>query len=445
MSTSYDDNRRCGPTAQRLSRRWFLRGATATAGLLTLGRPDQVQTAAAQTVALPPPELSGIEHIVMVMMENRSFDHFLGWLPHADGRQAGLEYRDRTGIPHLTYGLAPDFQGCGHPDPDHSYVGGRVAYNGGALDGWLRAGANDPYAIGYYTQQDLAFLSQAALHWTVCDRYFAPIMAGSFPNRLYQHAAQTDRLSNTSEVTSLPTIWDRLEDAGLDGRYYFSDVPFLALWGTRYLSIVRPFLAFLVDALTGQLPQVAFVDPRFLDNASGTSGDDHPYADIRNGQAFLALLYTVLTRSPAWPRTVLVITYDEWGGFFDHVPPPGAARIPDADQAAGNTDGLLGFRVPCLVISPFARRGAVSSVVFDHTSVLRLIEWRWALAPLTVRDADAHNLAEALDFSAPRRAAPLVRVPLGPFGAPCESAEAVATGIWHQLLALAHDVGWPRG
>lgn len=445
MSTSYDDSRRGGTTPPRRSRRWFLHGATATAGFLTLGRPGHVRTTVAQTVALPHPARSGIEHIVLVTMENRSFDHFLGWLTHADGRQAGLEYLDRAGVPHLTYPLAPDFQGCGHPDPDHSYVGGRVAYNDRAVDGWLRAGANDPYAIGYYTQQDLAFLSQAALRWTVCDRYFAPIMAGSFPNRLYQHAAQTDRLSNTAEVTRLPTIWDRLEDAGLEGRYYFSDAPFLALWGTRYLSLFRPFGAFLVDALTGQLPQVAFVEPRFLDNASGTSGDDHPYADIRNGQAFLALIYAVLTRSPAWPRTVLIITYDEWGGFFDHVPPPVVSEIPDADLAAGHTDGLLGFRVPCLLISPFARRAEVSSVVFDHTSVLRLIEWRWDLAPLTVRDAGANNLADALDFSAPRRAAPQFRVPFGPFGAPCGGAAGVTTSMWHQLLALAHDVGWPRG
>ena len=335
MSTSYDDSRR-GDTTPRVA---------ADAGSSTghsdrrspharpsWPRPDDHGTDGGPARA--PPEASGIEHIVWVMMENRSFDHFLGWLTHANGRQAGLEYLDQAGVPHLTYPLAPDFQGCGHPDPDHSYVGGRVAYNDGAVDGWLRAGANDPYAIGYYTQQDLAFLSQAALRWTVCDRYFAPIMAGSFPNRLYQHAAQTDRLSNTSEVTRLPTIWDRLEDAGLEGRYYFSDAPFLALWGTRYLSLFRPFGAFLVDALTGQLPQVAFVEPRFLDNASGTSGDDHPYADIRNGQAFLALIYAVLTRSPAWPRTVLIITYDEWGGFFDHVPPPGAG-VEDSGRRPG--------------------------------------------------------------------------------------------------------------
>jgi phospholipase C len=398
-------------------------------------------TAAAQPVVLPPPETSGIEHIVMVMMENRSFDHFLGWLPNAEGKQAGLEYLDQAGVPHLTHRLAPDFQGCGHPDPDHSFAGSRIAYNNGAVDGWLRAGRNDTYAIGYYTGADLAFLGQAAPRWTVCDHYFAAIMAESFPNRFYQHAAQTDRLDNTLALSSLPTIWDRLADAGLEGRYYFSDVPFLGLWGARYLSIARPFPTFLVDALTGDLPHVAFIEPRFLDEASGTSGDDHPPADIRNGQAFLSLLYTALTRSPAWPQTVLIITYDEGGGFFDHVPPEPA---PSADEAVGNADGLRGFRVPCLLISPFARRATVAHEVLDHTSVLRLIEWRWHLPPLTVRDASATNLAAALDFNASRRVAPQFRVPLGPFGRPCGSLTSVATRAWHQLLALALSFGWPR-
>jgi phospholipase C len=440
----WDGEGRRGGAPQGSRRRQFLHGAIATAGLLTLGRGGRVRTAAAQMSALPGPEASGIDHIVWVMMENRSFDHFLGWLPGADGKQAGQFYSDGAGIAHPTYPLAPDFQGCGHPDPDHSYEGGRMAYNGGLVDGWLRTGANDRYAIGYYTDADLAFLGQAARRWTVCDHYFASVMAESFANRLYQHAAQTDRVSNTAALTDLPTIWDRLAHAGLDGRYYFSDVPFLGLWGTKYLALGRPFVTFLFDALTGQLPHVAFVEPRFLDNASGTSGDDHPYADIRNGETFLALVYTAITRSPAWPRTVLVITYDEWGGFFDHVPPPTKAPIPLADQAAGNTDGLMGFRVPCLLISPFARRAAVSKLVFDHTSVLRLIEWRWHLAPLTERDNTATNLAEALDFSARRLVAPQFRVPLGPFGAPCGPVASAATGIWSQLLSLAHRFSWPR-
>ena len=227
---------------------------------------------------------------------------------------------------------------------------GRIEYNNGACDGWLRAGDNDEYAIGYYVKKDLDFYGPAVPYWTTCDRYFSAIMAGTFANRVYQHAAQTDRLRNTFELSTLPTIWDRLAAAGLEGRYYFSDLPFLALWGGSYISIARPFASFLADAAAGTLPHVSFVEPRFLGEELGLSNDDHPHADIRNGQAFLNLVYSAVTNSPAWSKTVFVINYDEWGGFFDHVPPT-AAPIPPADQAAGNQDGLRGFRTPCLVIT----------------------------------------------------------------------------------------------
>ena len=394
--------------------------------------------ARAQAV-LPDPGASGIDHVVVVMMENRSFDHYLGWMDAVDGRQAGLRYPDASGVLHATHRLAPDYQGCGFSDPDHSFEGGRVEYNGGRCDGWLVAGDNDEYAIGYYTRRDLPFLGNAATHWTVCDRYFSAIMAETYPNRFYQHAAQTDRLINTSDLSTLPTIWDRLADAGLDGRYYFSDAPFLGLWGTKYLPIARTLANFLVDAAAGTLPEVAFVDPRFIGAAEGTSGDDHPHADIRNGEAFLDLIYRAVTQSPAWPSTVLVITYDEWGGFFEHVPPP-PGPVAAAEQALGNTDGLRGFRVPCVLISPFARRGGVSSTLFDHTSTLRMIEWRWGLAPLTVRDAAANNLAEALDFTASNLKAKQFDVPAGPFGTPCD---VDVDDKWTVLRTLATGLGWP--
>lgn len=425
----------------RISRRGFLQRAAGTAGLLGIGGPTFVRNAVAQNVSLPDPAASGIEHVVVVMMENRSFDHMLGWLEGADGRQRGLSYLDNSGVAHDTYPLAPDFQGCGHADPDHSYEGARIEYNGGACDGWLRAGNNDEYALGFYRKKDLSFLGSAATRWTACDRYFSAIMAGTFPNRIYQHAAQTDRLANTFELSALPTVWDRLADAGLDGRYYFSDVPFLALWGSKYVSLARPFATFLADAAAGTLPQVAFVEPRFAGEELGASNDDHPFADIRNGEAFLNLVYSAVTRSPAWAKTVLVINFDEWGGFFDHVPPT-VAQIPPADQAAGNRDGLRGFRTPCLVISPFARREHVASLELDHTSVLRMIEWRWDLAPLTVRDAAANNLAEVLNFAAPDLAAKQLNVPAGPFGTLCVPS-AAANMEWQPLLQMAADFGWP--
>ena len=218
-----------------------------TAAIAIALTPISLRAQVIQT-ALSSPESSGIQHIVVVTMENRSFDHFLGWLPGANGQQQGLTYNDANGVPHSTYRLTPDYQGCAHPDPDHSYAGGRVEYNGGRADGWLRAGSNDVFAIGYYTDSDLAFLAPAARNWTVLDNYFAAIMAATFPNRMYQHAAQTDRLDNSQRMSSLLTIWDRLAAAGLTARYYYSDVPFLALWGGKYLPISRPVAAFLADA-----------------------------------------------------------------------------------------------------------------------------------------------------------------------------------------------------
>jgi phospholipase C len=284
-----------------------------------------------------------------------------------------------------------------------------VEYDGGACDGWMRA--NDDFSIGYYEATDLAFLGQAVPQWTSFDRYFCAIMAETFPNRVYQHAGQTDRLHNTDLVVStLPTIWDRLAARGLQGRYYFGDVPILGLWGAKYVPISRPLDAFFADCDAGTLPHVVFVDNAFLTEFTGTGSDDHPYNDIRAGEAFLNRVYAAVTTSPQWANTVLVINFDEWGGFFDHVPPP-AAPISAGDIAVGNLDGLRGFRTPALLVSPFARRAQLSHVVYDHTSVLRLIEWRWNLEPLTIRDATANNLADELDFANPQLEAPAYTVP----------------------------------
>ena len=410
-----------------LTRRQFLRGTAGASAGLALSRwlPSSGVAAPAEKTkkVLPNPNKSGIEHVVVVMMENRSFDHLLGWLPGADGRQAGLSFVDRNGVSVSTAPLAPDFQGCAHPDPDHSYEGGRIELNGGACDGWLRAGANDAYAIGYYMQPDLPFLGAAAPAWTTCDRYFCSIMAGTFANRVYQHAAQTDRFDNSLlPISTLPTIWDRLAEHSISRRYYFSDFPFLALWGSKYLDISRPTTQFFSDCAAGTLPAVSYVEPRFLGEAQGLSNDYHPHADIRKGEAFLHAVYEAVVSSPNWANTLLVINFDEWGGFFEHVPPPRAA-VPPADAALGN-DGLLGFRVPALVISPWSPRSTVSHGVYDHTSILKLIEWRWHLRALTTRDENANNLADVLDFDAPNLQAPRFAAPTGPFDNLCVSTEA---------------------
>ncbi|MDE0856472.1 MAG: hypothetical protein OSA97_18800, partial [Nevskia sp.] len=315
---------------------------------------------------------------------------------------------------------------------------------------------------------ELSFHGQAAPAWTAYDRYFCGIMAETYPNRFYMHSAQTPVLHN-SEATStsgmqataaLPAIWDRLQAAGLSGTYYFNDAPFTALYGSKYVGISKPFATFLTDCAAGTLPNVAFVDPAFEDEGSGTSRDDHPFSDIRNGQEFLNLIYNAVTGSPQWSKTALFITYDEWGGFFDHVAPPEAGVIPAADAAAFKADNLtpsslLGFRVPTLAISPYARRGHVAHGQYDHTSILRMIGWRWGLKPLTVRDAQANNIAESFDFSQPNLAAPAFSVPAGPFGQPCTISslplQSAAAEIrakhfeeYRRLRTLAAQLGFNR-
>jgi phospholipase C len=227
-------------------------------------------------------------------------------------------------------------------------------------------------------------------------------------SRFYLHTGVTDRLDNAFTRNYSPTIWDRLAAARLRGGYYCGNVNFLLLWNQKYNSITHDYKRFYADCKTGKLPAFSLVDPNYtLDDTgpeSGIGNDDHPHSDIRAGEYFLSTVYNAVVQSPAWPRTLLIITFDEWGGFFEHVPPPVA---PDVDPRFTQR----GFRIPCLLISPFARRGTVAHGVYDHTSILKLAEWRWGLKPLSVRDGAANNLAAALDFSHRNLSAPKIVAP----------------------------------
>src|SRR5581483_9157289 len=189
-------------------------------------------------------------------------------------------------------------------------------------------------------------------------------------------------------LSSLPTIWDRLKDKGRTGRFYFSDLPFIGLFGPDKVPITGQFAQFLLDAQRGNLPDVAYIDPNFGgsvgESPTGISQDDHPQADVRNGQVFLNAVYDTLRGSPQWDKTLLVVNYDEWGGFYDHVVPPFAPVTPEESAAIGN-DGRLGFRVPCYLIGPRAKRTHVSHIPFDHNSILNFICWRFGMDPLGAR------------------------------------------------------------
>jgi phospholipase C len=438
-----------------VNRRDFLRRAAGASGAVMAGslvRKNPLASATETLPQLPSPGASGIEHIVLVMMENRSFDHLLGWMPGANGRQAGLSYKDRNGVSHQTYPLT-SFTGCPHPDPDHSYPGGRSEYDGGKMDGWLRAGVNDEYSIGYYAEEKLQFFSAFARNYTTLDHFFPSILSSTFPNRIFSWAAQTDRLDNSITPSTLPTILDTLAANGVSATYYFNNVPFLALWGTKYLSVSALYAQFLVEAATGTLPAISFVDPIYTILDDGTGNDDHPHADLRRGEAFVQEVFNAVTQGPGWENTVLIVSRDEWGGFFEHVVPPRVIAPNGVDKDLVNGKALLGCRVPVVVASPFSRGNPksprINSLLYDHTAVLKLIEWRWGLPPLTKRDAsnEIHNLAYALDFKHPNRRIPSLPHVTAPPPKPCHGAvlDEKTTGKTDSfyLLEAARKQGWP--
>jgi phospholipase C len=372
-----------------MDRRTFLKttgAAVASAGLL----PAQSET-------------SQIEHVVLVMMENRSFDHLFGWLPNANGRQAGLTYLDTEGKPHKTFPLAPDFTGCDYDDPDHSYAGARLEYDNGKMNGFLKPTSNSVFSIGYYEEKDLPFRAALARNYTTCDRYFPSILGPTFPNRLFQHAGQTDRLDDDLSISKLPTIWDNLKAKGISHKYYFSNIPFVALWGAKYIPISHTYAEFLVDCAAGTLPAVSYVDPTFT-TLTNLDEDDHPHSDIRNGDAFLAKTFQAVSNSPKWPNTVFIVNYDEWGGFYDTIVPPRAIAPNHVDTDLVDGKALLGIRVPCIIASPWTRGNpanpTVNKTVFDHTSILKLIETVWDVPPLAAREksSDVGNLLSALNL-----------------------------------------------
>src|SRR5215471_3742778 len=283
------------------------------------------------------------------------------------------------------------------------------------MDGFLQrptAPANNPgvalaaantFPIGYYTNlnpdgspkvvPDLPVIGALARRYTVLDRYFCSFAGETFPNRFYQHAGRTDRDHNTGTPSALTTIWDKLSPVpnsrGVPtGAYFFRDLPYLGLWGRKYVPFWRPFYtgepnqvgvplnllgpSFIDTVTSGNLPNVSFIDPAFDTEGKGTSADDHPLADIRLGERFIADAYHALNDAGYLDNTVFIVTFDEWGGFFDHVRPPqvtdntNPANVSHAGDSTTPTDGQLipdytqlGFRVPAIVVSNRATPGII--------------------------------------------------------------------------------------
>ena len=358
------------------------------------------------------------------MMENRSYDHLLGWLPGANGKQTGLSYADAAGASHPTWHIAPDWQGWSYSDPKHDWQSVAQQWNHGACDGFLKTQpTGDTYPISFYTGDDLTIMAALARGYTTLDNYFCSLLAATWPNRMYMHSAATD-IDETGlypypqHPTQLPppgvarpskidlAIWDRLAAKNLSGGYYYSSEPITALYASRkYDSISHHYEQFTADSAAGRLPNVTFVEPEFgtIPEFTGTSNDDHPHGSVKVGDAFIGEVYDTLRHSPQWDRMVIVLTFDEHGGFYDHMPPP-AVRDDNVNPNPGPHPDYkrLGFRVPTVVMGPFAPARITHAGPYEHCSILRMIEWRWGLEPMRERDRYAKNLAEVLDFSARR-------------------------------------------
>jgi phospholipase C len=411
-----------GETPIALSRRQFLAGAamglSALAGCGTSGGRPKAAAPAAGTRPFPnQPEgtesLPQIQHIVVLMMENHSFDNFFGAL----GRGAGLTFDvagrpanhnpDAHGRPVHAFRMPTTCQMQSQPESD--WFAAHVSWNGGHNDGFVRS-PSGPVSMGYFTAAQLPFYHGLANAFPLCDRWFASALAGTFVNRRYLLAATSAgavrQITDPQQLNRLPaggTIVDSLNRHGISWRDYYGSEP--------QLNVFRPLLQaqgantapthqFFLDAASGQLPAVSFIDPDF-EHFSGEAPQD-----VLRSEAFSARVVNAITKSPAWKSTVLIWCHDEGGGYYDHVPPPRAAD-PDTIRPAlakGDPHGdfdRYGFRVPAVIVSPWSRPNYVSHVVHDHTSVLKLIETKWNLPSLTRRDAAASNLLDCLDLSSP--------------------------------------------
>jgi phospholipase C len=359
-------------------------------------RPSETLAAAPRAADIP------IKHVIVLMQENHSFDHYLGRLPvsgqpEAEGFPADFTNPDGEGKPVVPFHLPTT---CFPRDPPHQWPSARAQWNAGQMNGFVTTADDDDgdgrWAMGYFDGRDLPFYYWLANTFTIGDRYFSAALGGTWPNRQFLYAATAQSAqSKTGLLTGTRTLFDLLDEAHVSWRVYGDGPPRQDCigWrrGGRGLEGEAAFRQALAD---GTLPAVSFLDP--------SSEDEHPPADVQRGEQWARWLYGRVTRSPLWPAIAMFLTYDEGGGFFDHVPPPSACA-PDATRSELDRRGT---RVPLIVVSPWARPHQVSHAVHDHTSIVRFIELLHDLPALSDRDANADALLDAFDFSRPQMLAP---------------------------------------
>jgi len=352
-----------------------------------------------------------IKHIVVLMMENHSYDNKLGMLgrPGADGFTIGSDGKPTATNPYRNLDIQHAFrmpttcQLVGHPAQD--WLNSHRQYNQGRLRGFVKSGSG-PVAMGFWKGADQPFYYSLARVFPIADRYFCSVLGQTFPNRRYLISATSLGMVNDTVPTGYPpngTIFDRLDKADVGWRNYYSTLATTELYPELYLkhrSKIVGIDEFFTDAAAGKLPGFSLVDPNF-----GTGSEENPQ-NVAAGEKFAAKVINAVIDGPGWKSTLLIWTYDEHGGYYDHVPPPAAIapdNIPPAVPAKQRFDGFgrYGFRVPCALVSPWARADYVSHQVFDHTSILALVESKWNLTAMTHRDANASPMLDMLDLTSP--------------------------------------------
>ncbi len=367
-----------------------------------------------------------IKHFIVLMQENHTYDNYFGTYPRGDRLPSGVCMLKHLGRPKA--GCVKPFWigGRAITDLPHSPLTYRTQFNGGRMNGFVAAfnlvGLSGTTAMGHYDARDLPFYWNVADQYVLFDRFFSSGGTGSFANHMWWVTATSGGTTKSDSVPTtgydkLPMIFDRLEKAGVSWKFYVqnydpkinfrnrpaSDRGSQVIWVPplvypRYLKNPKLFShivdlsQYYKDLDAGTLPEVAYIAP------SGAS--EHPPGSVEAGQVFVRTLINSLMASPYWPKSAFMWAYDDWGGWYDHVKPP------QIDKYG------YGFRVPALLVSPYARRGYIDSTTLDFTSILKFIEQNWNLKPLAVRDARAKSFVGAFDFSqAPRAAAfvPAVR------------------------------------
>jgi phospholipase C len=396
--------------------------------------PDPRRPAGTPTEALP------FDHIVVVMMENHSFDNLLGALAHfGQPRAQGLKFNTR-GIalnsnpggegPVRSFPFPTTAQG---PHVSQDWNATHEQIDEGRMDGFVRS-VDDVQPMGYWTPEVLPFAYSLAHTFCVANRWFCSAPCQTYPNRRFLMAgtAYGNISTNTESLLDPPppngTLWDRLHAYGISWRNYFTDLPSVGIIGStveKYPQNLAPIAQFFSDCAAGSLPSVSLVDPEFgvagevggalatlpalqpiAEKLNTTGGSEENPQDMSYGEFWASQVVKAVLRSPAWPRTLLLYTYDEHGGYYDHVPPP-AAIAPDSiapELGAGDVPGgydIYGPRVPAIVVSPYAKANAVTNVVHDHTSFLATVEAKWNLPALTYRDANARTVTDFLNLTSP--------------------------------------------